>query len=174
MTWHHIVEEARRLKVKHASVMWAWADLCAKAAPEAKGSREKLEQLKVDAELEQTVGTLVVYRAVALAWPVEKRCPSAAFNAHKALMTHPDRFTIIREGLTENQARIINGNKASSGRKGSFVDALAYMRSARGFWGSANKILETMRMTPDRREMVGGEIAEMRVALAIAERSADL
>jgi hypothetical protein len=65
----------------------------------------------------RTLPTLLSLRTVALAWPQEKRLESVSFTVHAELAAMPNRFELIRPGLTKRQARVLAGKKPEIGSK---------------------------------------------------------
>ena len=63
-------------------------------------------------------------RTVALAWPEEKRLPDVSFTVHAELASEPNRFELIRPGLTKRQARVLAGKKPENYMAGSTVNSV--------------------------------------------------
>lgn len=124
MSQHHLdralVEEGRALLKQEGNLNWRWADLVARVMPPGSADRDVLVSWAEEIgwlETGRTVATLLSFRTVALAWPPERRCDGASFTAHSELAAEPNRFELIRPGLTKRQARVLAGKKPEIGSK---------------------------------------------------------
>lgn len=124
MTWKQIIAKGKQLNARETSLAWAWGDLIIEAVdswPETKTSNGKkpieapIRAFIRETETEIAYGTLVFRYYVTLAWPKDKRV-NASFSAHYALMSHPDRFDLIKDGMTKSQAYAIMDEFDDGGR----------------------------------------------------------
>jgi hypothetical protein len=114
-----LVEEGRALLKQEGTLNWRWADLVARVMPPG-SDRDVLVTWAEEIgwiETGRTISTLLSFRTVALAWPPESRCEAASFTAHSELAAEPNRFELIRPGLTKRQARVLAGKKPEIGSK---------------------------------------------------------
>src|SRR5262245_54834930 len=112
-----LVEEGRTLLQQEGNLNWRWADLVARVMPPGSGRELLVEWATAIGWLEtgRTITTLLTFRTVALAWPPDQRCTGASFTAHAELAAEPNRFTLIRPGMTKRQARVLAGKKPEIG-----------------------------------------------------------
>jgi hypothetical protein len=115
-----LVAEGRALLQQEGNLNWKWADLVARVMPPGTADRDVLVEWATEIgwlETGRTVATLLSFRTVALAWPAERRCQGASFTAHAELAAEPNRFDLIRPGMTKRQARVVAGKKPEIGSK---------------------------------------------------------
>src|SRR3954447_22156832 len=115
-----LVEEGRALLQQEGNLNWRWADLVARVMPPGSADRDVLVEWATAIgwlETGRTISTLLTFRTVALAWPPDKRCLAASFTAHAELAAEPNRFALIRPGMTKRQARVLAGKKPEIGSK---------------------------------------------------------
>src|SRR3954452_25243064 len=109
-----LVEEGRTLLKQEGNLNWRWADLVARVMPPGSADRDVLVAWGEEIgwlETGRTITTLLSFRTVAVAWPPERRCEGASFTAHSELAAEPNRFELIRPGMTKRQARVLAGKK---------------------------------------------------------------
>jgi len=135
-----LVSEGRALLHQEGNLNWRWADLVARVMPRDSQDRGVVVAWAEDIgwlETGRTVTTLLSFRTTALAWPADKRCPQASFTAHQELAAEPNRFEIIRPGMSKRQARVAAGKKPEIGSKDArgevVADLLADVRVLREF-----------------------------------------
>lgn len=138
-----LIAEGRALLKQEGNLSWQWADLVARVMPPNSQDRgvvvawaEEIGWL----ETGRTVTTLLSFRTTALAWPPDRRCPGASFTAHQELAAEPNRFEIIRPGMSKRQARVAAGKKPEIGSRDArgqvVADLLTDVRVLREFAGN--------------------------------------
>lgn len=109
-----LVAEGRALLQQEGNLNWRWGDLVSRVMPPGSADRGALVEWAEEIgwlETGRTITTLLTFRTVALAWPPEKRCEAVSFTVHAELAALPDRFEVIKPGMTKRQARIAAGKK---------------------------------------------------------------
>ena len=71
---------------------------------------DQLEQLADDIGSDLTAAGLKSYREVARAWPLDQRV-AASWTAHRTLKNLPNRFDVIKPGMTLRQAQRATGKE---------------------------------------------------------------
>jgi hypothetical protein len=115
-----LVEEGKALLRQEGNLNWRWGDLVARVMPPNSPDRGRLVEWAEQIgwfETGRTLPTLLSLRTVALAWPEEKRVPEVSFTVHAELSAVPNRFDLVRPGLTKRQARVLAGKKPEIGSK---------------------------------------------------------
>jgi hypothetical protein len=75
-----LVAEGRALLKQEGNLNWRWADLVARVMPPGSADRDVLIAWAEEIgwlETGRTITTLLSFRTVALAWPLERRCDGA-------------------------------------------------------------------------------------------------
>ena len=109
-----LIEEGRALLQQEGRLNWRWGDLVGRVMPPGSPDRERLVEWAQEIgwfDTGRTLGTLLSLRTVALAWPADKRLPGVSFTVHAELAAVPNRFELIRPGLTKRKARVLAGKK---------------------------------------------------------------
>ena len=125
-----LVAEGRALLQQEGNMNWRWGDLVLRVMPPGYADRGTLVEWAEEIgwlETGRTITTLLSFRTVALAWPPEKRIEDVSFTVHAELAAMPNRFQLIRPGLTKRQARVLAGKKpeiASKEQRGEVVAGL--------------------------------------------------
>jgi hypothetical protein len=115
-----LVAEGRALLQQEGNLNWRWGDLVARVMPPHSPDRGQLVEWAEQIgwfDTGRTLPTLLFLRTVALAWPEEKRLSEVSFTVHAELAAMPNRFELIRPGLTKRQARVLAGKKPEIGSK---------------------------------------------------------
>lgn len=115
-----LVEEGKALLHQEGNLNWRWGDLVARVMPPHSSDRGRLVEWAEQIgwfDTGRTLPTLLSLRTVALAWPEDKRVPEVSFTVHGELAAMPNRFGLIRPGLTKRQARVLAGKKPEIGSK---------------------------------------------------------
>lgn len=155
-----LVEEGKALLRQEGNLNWRWGDLVARVMPPNSPDRGRLVEWAEQIgwfETGRSLPTLLSLRTVALAWPEEKRLPDVSFTVHAELAAVPNRFALIRPGLTKRQARVLAGKKpeiASKEQRGEVVAGLLGDR----------EVLEQLADNPELAR------ALRRASLEVAER----
>jgi hypothetical protein len=106
-SWDELVAAGRALVDEDALRPWRYGDLALEAAPIGGGKRaDKLAKWAAEVgwdRLDRSMDTLINYRGVAAAWPAERRV-DASWTAHQRLASHPERFELIKPGMTVDEA----------------------------------------------------------------------
>jgi hypothetical protein len=118
-TWKELVAEGRRLMEEEADLKWHWVDLVAEVEPldvpgKGTGGHDRLRKWAEEIGwfgAERAFETLLNYRQIARAWPADRRRQGASFTAHAELRSHPERFTVIKDGMSAGQARKAAGTR---------------------------------------------------------------
>lgn len=125
-----LVAEGRALLHQEGNLNWRWGDLVLRVMPPGSSDRGTLVQWAEEIgwlETGRTITTLLTFRTVALAWPPEKRIDGVSFTVHAELAAMPNRFDVIKAGMTKRQARVVAGKKpeiASKEQRGEVVAGL--------------------------------------------------
>ena len=118
--WNSLVKRGKTLVGHQRENQWAIADLILAVTPVEMFPtgihseftvKDALRAFAREIDLDMKLGALLEYRANAIAWPPGKRCLGASWSAHRALGPHPDRFNLMRPGLTHKQATELAGRK---------------------------------------------------------------
>ncbi|MFD8562966.1 DUF6192 family protein [Streptosporangium canum] len=56
-------------------------------------------------EIGEVFDTVLTWRRIADAWPVDQRCDDASYTIHRVMASHPDRFTLIRQPPQDRRGR---------------------------------------------------------------------
>lgn len=116
--WEELVAEGRQLDKREGELRFAWGDWALKVAPMGTSSAHTgrdavLRQAMDDAGIVSvSFQTMLQFRRVAFAWPQGRRRPGASWSCHDSLAGHHDRFTLIQDGMTVDQARRLTGAPA--------------------------------------------------------------
>ena len=125
-----LVKEGKALLQQEGNLNWRWGDLVARVMPPHSPDRGHLVGWAEEIgwfDTGRTLPTLLSLRTVALAWPPDKRLAEVSFTVHAELAAMPNRFELIRPGLTKRQARVLAGKKpeiASKEQRGEVVAGL--------------------------------------------------
>jgi hypothetical protein len=125
-----LVKEGKALLQQEGNLNWRWGDLVARVMPPHSPDRGRLVEWAEEIgwlDTGRTLPTLLSLRTVALAWPPDKRLADVSFTVHAELAAMPNRFELIRPGLTKRQARVLAGKKpeiASKEQRGEVVAGL--------------------------------------------------
>lgn len=115
-----LVAEGRALLQQEGNLNWRWGDLVLRVMPPGSADRGTLVEWAEEIgwlETGRTITTLLTFRTVALAWPPERRLEGMSFTVHAELAALPERFEVIKPGMTKRQARIVAGKKPEIGSK---------------------------------------------------------
>lgn len=169
MTYDEMVQEGRRLLDAETSVMWQLGDL-ALAVRKPDRSRPGDAPLQDFArDIGATYETIGTYRGVARSWPKKHRVAGASFAAHRALGSHPDRFKLLKPGMTERSARRLAGHtKAKAlGSITTVTDAIVRLRAARSWIRSGSKAVSARaKLTAEERRQLHEECDGVKDAIA--------
>lgn len=72
--------------------------------------RVEIKALLHETETNISYDQLKDIRSTARAWPKNKRKARCAHGTYRALASHPDRFKLIRDGMTEHEARVLKAD----------------------------------------------------------------
>lgn len=124
VTWEQGKHRAKELVVESTDVerrgsalMWSWGDLCIEVVPEHGKTAyvghvgALLDLWMDDYSCPYSRQSIRSFRKVSRAWPRDKR-KNAPWGTHHVLTPHPDRFTLIRDGMTAEGARRVLGQRA--------------------------------------------------------------
>lgn len=129
--WDRLVKRGIGLNESDQRIRWSIADLLLAATPkrlyhvggksaeeESTGFtlREALEAFSQEAGIDLNGSSLLAYRQNAIAWPTTKRRLDASWSAHCALCAHPDRYNLIRAGMTHKIATELAGRAPTKPR----------------------------------------------------------
>lgn len=123
LTYKQLVARGKKLAVKTHKLQWEWGDLALEVCPrtfdkerqddqwhpERKISR-RLRLFIQDTECPYAFNTLNRMRGVSHAWPKNRRV-EAAWGVHDVLASDPDRFKLIKPGMTRREATDIATNR---------------------------------------------------------------
>lgn len=179
--WNNLIDAAYLIAKDESDVRWAWADLFAKVSPreihiigsrkkEERGTvptvREVLIAFKKAAKLEMSLATMLEYRNTALAWPPNRRVDGATHSAHRALVAHPNRFNILKPGMSFKEASLAAGRdlghiKKRFERKGgtpTYEDVFGHMRWGNDLWQLAASEVTSLKLTYQQRDRLQEKI----------------
>lgn len=106
MTREEMIEVGKTLLKHLSSVEWEVADLLLQVAPAgSKGVYEALRLFIEEANSDMAVKTAEGYRHTAIRWPKGKRVNGASFTSHRYLNGSPDRFEILKRGMTGSEVK---------------------------------------------------------------------
>lgn len=173
--WNGYVARGRQLANRGRRASWEIADLALEVCPIRRGSRgnshsndatqQVLERLSNDAGLDQSATVLRRWRLAADAWPIDKRVEGCAIEAHLILATHPQRFKLLKPGMSINEARRLRPHGYQRKDRVNFQDALRFLDASAGFLGTAKKALGTLPLESEHAELVGEHVAALEAAL---------
>jgi hypothetical protein len=116
--WQELVAEGRRLDKREGNLRWEWGDWALKVAPLGlttanTGRYDRLQKAMDEAGIQSVAfHTVRDYAAVAAAWPPAERS-AASWMTHQILTSHPERFALIRDGMTIREAQKVAGRKVT-------------------------------------------------------------
>lgn len=108
MEWEAALKRAKRLVARESSLSWEWADLLVELLGSVDDIEPGLQRIATESGYDGSWRTLSVRYYVGLAWPPDRRV-KASFKTHQVLMAHPDRFEIIKDGMSGREANEIIG-----------------------------------------------------------------
>lgn len=125
-----LVSETVEFERRKTALNWAWGDLSLEIVPNAwrggyKGLSGRKRNELVSSLLDLWVddyafpmshSSLRGFRSVSSSWPRDKRS-KASWSAHMELSSNPDRFTLITDALTVDEAIALSGRRTIKERK---------------------------------------------------------
>jgi hypothetical protein len=115
-SWGELLAEGRKLDQKQGGLAWEWGDWAlAVTTGSAPGQRDAtLRKAMEEAEIGSiNFSTMLTYMRAAEAWPLDERVQDTNYTSHLALANHPNRFSLIKPGMSYRDAQRAAGNKAS-------------------------------------------------------------
>lgn len=119
-SYDQLVSEGRAAVRQEQDAKWRLGDLALEVEPLGGDHARTNALARLDeyaAEIGISLEALRQYRTVSAAWPDGTRVPSASWTAHRELMGHPDRASLLKPGMTVNQARQKAGLKAQGNER---------------------------------------------------------
>ena len=122
-----LAEEGRRIRLETDGYQWRLGDLALEVEhlptaerprdPETGGFLKDEQQLlqRFAADIDIPLSTIRSYRQVAEAYPHEERGLHVGFWTHRWLITQEDRFDLIRDGITQREAKRLVAKRNSAG-----------------------------------------------------------
>lgn len=165
MTYDELVARGREVVSQQDDLNWELGDLSLLAI---KANREKpsnqtdkgaaIRTWANDIGWEGTIGSFMMIRHTASAWPKKHRCPGVSWSAHRELNSFGERFAVIRPGMTIDEARVARGMKArmyhDHGRPLTVLDGIKRLQSAESWIKSAGRV-DYDKATEEELEMLG-------------------
>lgn len=165
-SYSELVEAARKLSEESLSLMWAWGDLALEVAPSGYAGKARLgaHQETVDTLLlrwmhdagcECALSVMKNYRDTSRNWPPERRV-KAAHGAHRLLNGHPERFEILKPGMTCSQVRLFLGGtsairRIAAHKRGTVSEGIRYILSGASFLRTGGRILMYRDLSDEQR-----------------------
>jgi hypothetical protein len=107
----------KKALLQESEANWVKADLVLQDIPASeksggyfvRGSRKDLGEVVTEyaAAVGEEASRIVYERRMAVAWPKAKRRARATWGAHAELMSHPERFDLIKKVATVSEARAL-------------------------------------------------------------------
>jgi len=142
--YDQLVRAGRDAREQADNVQWVEGDLALQV--DALGANERPRDPETGAfledpdkalkryaeDIEVPYGTLMRYRQVSEAWPTTRRLAVVSWTVHQALAAQDDRFDLIREGMTQAEARrlVRQRNAANYGGKPGWHELLGRVGDA--------------------------------------------
>lgn len=174
--WGESVERGRELAAAAARNRWAIADLALETFPWSNKTssanrwtpteqvpRNRMRQWIKETGLEMSVQSLAEYRATAHGWPSASRVAGVSFSNHRLLRANPDRFSILRDGVSNSEALVATSSKRTGGV--SFPRAARSIDTSAAFLKTAMKALGRRQLSAEQMEELGSKIATLEANL---------
>jgi hypothetical protein len=186
------IKEGRSLVRRMETNKWAMGDLLIRVFPPEQFplnnptfalDRTGPNLLQAVTEFASAIGgdieavVLCRYRATALRWPKEKRLPSCSWHAHVVLNGAKDRFSILRPGMTAEEARAAGGyaTEQTNKRLGhTYEGAISKIQGAISLKKSAARTISRLSLTSEQIFFIGSLVGADADALDLIIEAADL